>query len=226
MDSCTQEYSVSNVVIAIFGSGREGTAMSLEMPTVPVIKRGEDFACDVALICWPAHAIKEFDRTHPLAAKATKISFCNGPWGERDGADHAGICYVHAVDLGTKTKPSKKSWRVGRKDLAAVLTQAGLGVVCSNADHYKHIWGKSLFLIPIVLACADTGLSTKQAIGSVEHAEWYDVVRQAAVADIGEKSVASSEPRVKFLLERSPARQLLSWLPDEISYFRKCLTEA
>lgn len=213
---------MNKVRVAIFGAGRVGTAMSAEMPGVPVVRRGGDMACDVACVAWPAHAVAGFREACPLAAAGRVVAFCNGAWAVADGADHAGICYVHAVELGDKATRDK-SWRVGNEHIARSLTAAGLGVTCSREGHERFIWGKCLYLIPLVLACADTGMGTREAIQTAEHMEWYDVVRCAAVEAIGEREVQRTEARVKFLWKRSPARALLAWLPEEVEYFRRRL---
>ena len=210
--------------IAIFGSGRVGTAMAAEMPGVPVIRRGEDYACDIACVCWPAQAIQDFVRVHPIAVLATKVTFCNGVWATEEGADHAGICYVRAVHRGDVSDPRRKAWRVGDGPVAAALKASGLGVVCSRVDHLGELWGKALYLLPLALACADLGGLTGRAVtDKEEYAEWYDVVRCRAVEAIGEAAVARREPRVRYLLERTPRGWSPSPSAEELAYFRKKL---
>ncbi len=213
------------VSVAIFGGGRVGTAMSLEMPGVPVVRRGEDLACEVACICWPAHAIWHFAATHPLAARsATKVAFCNGAWATEAGADDAGICYVRATgsrEVGAG--PDRKSWRTGSRYAAVRLQEAGLGVVCSREDHLAHVWCKCLFLLPLALACADTGQPARVAARTEWYAEWYAIVRATAVAAIGEERVARKEPRAKFLVDRCPKGWRPSPSPEELEYFRERL---
>lgn len=217
MDCSAQGHGVR---VAIFGAGRVGTAMSLEMPGVPVVKRGEDLECDVACICWPAQAVAEFADSCPLAAKAHKVAFCNGVWGVEDGADSSGICYVHALELGDRAKPDKKSWRVEIDPIATVLTACGLGVTKTN-NFDRELWTKNLFLIPLAVAALEMGLPTKKAAETVEHKKWYDVVKSLAVQALGEEEAAKCEPRVKFLLSRVPSRQLIR--TEEAIYFRACL---
>ncbi len=194
--------------------------MSMEMgDQVPVVRRGQDVECEVACICWPAHAISGFSAAHPLASKATKVAFCNGVWGVQDGADCAGVCYVHAVERGMRSLDGVRSWEVGKKDVAEKLIKAGLGVLCNPASFKAHVWTKSLFLLPVVIACAYTGQQTREVIGSAEHRKWYDIVRHLAASDIGDEAVSKLEPRVKFLLGRAPARALLH-SREEVIYFR------
>lgn len=210
-----------NTRVAIFGGGRVGTAMAAEMPGAPVLRGGQDCECDVACICWPAQAILSFNMLHPKASGATKVAFCNGVWAEEDGADHAGICYVRAVHLGDLAKPGRKGWRVGSGPVANALRAAGLGVVCSRGDHLAELWGKALYLLPLALACAEHGgLTGRTVTDKEEYAEWYDVVRRRAVAAIGEDLVASREPRVKFLISRTPRGWCPSPSSEELEYFR------
>lgn len=207
--------------MAIFGGGRVGTAMSAEMPSIPVIRRGQDCECDIACICWPAQAIKDFTGAHPLGGKAIKVAFCNGAWAVEEGADYAGICYVHAVEVGDRGGVGKESWRVGNKSIATILQAYGLGVLCARGIE-KLIWAKLLFLLPVAIATLETGLPTREAAKTVEQAAWYSIVRDASVAAIGEEDTVSSESRVKFLLGRVPSRQLIR--DDETRYFMEKLT--
>lgn len=216
--------------IAIFGGGKVGTAMSLEMGhNVPVIHRGEDCLCDIACICWPAHAIKDFTVAHPLAAQGYKVAFCNGAWAEEDSADHAGICYVRASNLGDRAESGRKTWAVGFEELATILTSHGLGVVHSRSRHIEKVWGKALYLIPLALTIADleregTTLSTKEVVETEQYVEWYCIVREEAEEVVGEEGIASQEARVRFLIEHTPRnwRPLLS--VEELAYFRAKLT--
>lgn len=194
--------------------------MAAEMPGVPVVRRGGDMACDIACICWPAHAIGGFAAMHPMAAGAIKVSFCNGVWAVADGADHAGICYVRACNKGDHAKPGYKGWRVGRADVAAVLRSKGLGVVLSRGGHGGFLWGKALYLLPLALACTDRGTDAKMVVNTVEYAEWYDVVRRAAVTAVGETVVTQHEPRVRYLCERTPRGWHPSPTAEELAYFR------
>ncbi len=206
--------------VAIFGGGRVGTAMAAEMPNSPVIHRGQDIACEIACICWPAHALKDFCATHPIGARSMKVAFCNGAWAVSEGADHAGICYVRATSIGDKsTRP--KSWRVGRKDIADALSAAGLSVVCSHDNHDAHLWGKCLYLLPLALAC--NTITARAALKTPEYYEWYNLVRDASVAKIGESATARQEPRVKYLLDRLPRDWRPSPSPQEVDYFREKL---
>lgn len=209
--------------VAVFGGGRVGTAMAAEMPGVPVVRRGQDLACEVACICWPAQAVVNFAAEHPLGAKAIKVSFCNGVWATRDGADHQGICYVRAVHLGDVAKLGRKAWRVKRTDVADALVKAGLRVTKSKTDHDGHLWSKALYLLPMALACADVDEykgSGRLVTTTQVYAEWYDVVRQAAVKAIGEAAISHHEPRVKHLVSRTPRGWVPSPSPEELQYFR------
>lgn len=210
--------------VVIFGGGRVGTAMAAEMPGVPVVRRGQDRACDVAAICWPAQAVRDFAAVHPLGAEGTTVAFCNGVWAEEDGAVHAGICYVRAVHLGDAAKPGRKGWRVGHGPTADALRAAGLAVVCSRGDHTAELWGKALYLLPLALACADLGGLTGRAVtDKEEYAEWYEVVRDRAVEAIGEAAVARREERVRFLISRTPRGWSPSPSDEELAYFRERL---
>lgn len=212
--------------VAIFGGGRVGTAMSLEMPGVPVVGRGYDCRCDVACLCWPAQAVREFASSCPLAAStAHVVAFCNGAWAVEDGADEHGCCYVRAVNRGDRAAPGRKGWRVGSHYAALVLAEAGLLVTRSRSpdDHSAQVWSKCLYIVPLALASADTGEVAKVAARTSEYSEWYDVVRAAAVAAVGEEEVARHEPRVRFLVERSPKEWRPSSSPEELAYLRERL---
>lgn len=211
--------------VAIFGGGRVGTAMALEMPGVPVVRRGQDAGLgpgDVACVCWPAQAVAGFAASHPRAATARRVAFCNGVWAVGDGMDEHGCCYVRAVHLGDRAKPGRNGWRVASAGVAAVLRGAGLGVThSSRSDHAGHLWGKALYLLPVALACADLGGLTGRAVtDKVEYAEWYDAVRSAAVVAIGEAAVVRQEPHVRHLVGRTPRGWAPSPLPEELAYFR------
>ena len=195
--------------------------MAAEMPGVPVVRRGQDCVCDVAAVCWPAQAIRDFAAAHPLGARGTKVAFCNGVWAAEEGADHVGICYVRAVHLGDMATPGRKGWRVGSGPVADVLRAAGLGVVCSRGDHLGELWGKALYLLPLALACAERGgLTGRTVTDTEEYAEWYGVVRCRAVVAIGEEAVARREDRVKFLIGRTPRGWSPSPSEEELAYFR------
>lgn len=214
---------VSKCKLAIFGGGRVGTAMSLEMPGVPVVRRGEDCECEVAVICWPAHAVGGFSAAHPAAAGSHKVAFSNGVWAVGDGADEQGCCYVRAIHLGDRAKPGRNGWRVGVKSTASALRGAGLGVTLSRGnEHRRFVWEKCLYLVPLALAVRDTpdyaGVGRLVTESSL-YAEWYDAVRSVAVADIGEAAVSRCEPRVRFLLSRTPHGWTPSPSPEELAYF-------
>lgn len=221
MDSGTSRHR-----IAIFGSGRVGTAMSLEMPGVPVIRRGEDCSCDIACVCWPAQAVKDFTTTHPVGANSIKVTFCNGVWAERDGANHAGICYVRAVNVGDRAPMKGKRWRVGHKDVASALSTAGLGVICSRLNHRNYLWGKALYILPLAFACMGSSITAKEAINTEEYALWYSTIRDAALAVIGEASILTQEPHVRFLIDRLPRWWRPSSSEDELNYFMRKLCVA
>jgi hypothetical protein len=215
--------------VAIFGGGRVGVAMQLEMTeVVPVIGRESDCACDVACICWPAHAIRGFAATHPLGAQGVKVAFCNGAWAVEDGADHAGICYVRATVRGEWNSNDRKAWRVGRSDVADALSGAGLGVICTSGrgDHQHYVWSKCLYILPLALACEDVRCDARDVVVTDAYAEWYDIVRWAAVKAIGEEAVAGQEARVRFLTERSPRGWLPSPSHEELDYFKERLCVA
>lgn len=213
MDSRAQRYRV-----AIFGGGRVGTAMSLEMPEVPVVRRGQDLECDVALICWPAQGIADFAKTHPLASRARKVALCNGCWAVEDGADEHGCCYVRAVNVGDRSQEGRNGWRVESPWIARILRELGLGVICSRRDHSQHLWGKALYILPLALACSELHVTAKEAIKTKSWQEWFDVVlecgRTATNSDL-DAQIA----RARFLCLRS----LVGWTPspsrEEIAYF-------
>lgn len=212
------------VRVAIFGGGRVGTAMAAEMPGVPVVRRGEDLECDVACVCWPAHALAEWRAAHPRAAAsgAVVVAFCNGAWAEEEGM-HAGVCYVRAVNLGDRAAPGRKGWRVGRPDVADALRGAGLGVTCSRGDHRAHVWGKALYIVPLAVAYAETGLDAKEAGGTPEWSEWFDFVCEEAEAEIGAAATESQAARARWLVDRSPRGWRPSSSPEEVAYFRSKL---
>lgn len=210
--------------IAIFGGGRVGTAMSLEMPSVPIVRRGYDCRCDIACVCWPAQAMKDFSATHPQGSNGTVIAFCNGAWAKEDGAQHAGICYVRAANRGDRAPAGRKAWRVGCPACAAELRASGLGVVLSRRDHEGYVWEKALYILPLALACEDTaGMTAREVVHTLTYMEWYNVIRNVAVKDIGEEIVERHEARVKFLTMRSPAKWRPSSSPEELAYFRERL---
>lgn len=213
--------------VVIFGGGRVGQAMAAEMPRALLIRRGQDAECDVACVCWPAQAIRDFAAAHPRGAAARHVvAFCNGAWAVADGAGHAGICYVRASHAGDRAAPGRKAWTVGEPAVAAALRAAGLGVTCSysKVGHEAKVWGKALYLLPLCLACADLeGTGVRLVTASPVYAEWYDVVRCAAVDAIGEQLVAGQEARVRYLVERTPRGWFPSPSREEIEYFRRRL---
>lgn len=216
--------------LAIFGTGRVATAMVLEMQRAGhnprVVKRGEDCDCDLAIICWPAQEIKNFWAECPRGTEATKVSFCNGVWSRDDGADQRGICYVRAAKLGDVARPGDKCWRVGGKDVARVLSEHGLGVIHSKMDHESMLWQKALYLLPLALACADEGKTAKEVVDTESYRDWYQMVRGAAILDIGRVRIEKEVPRVKYLVERTPK----DWTPSpseaELEYFRQKIFDA
>lgn len=217
--------------VAIFGGGRVGCAMAAEMPDAPVVHRGEDAACDVACICWPAHAIRGFAAAHPRGAAANvTVAFCNGCWAREDGADHAGICYVRAVHRGDRARLGQKGWRVGHAGAATILRSEGLGVTLSSGAHEAFLWEKALYLLPLALTVDDlsrdgelTG-GARMVVDTDTYAEWYDMVRRAAVRAIGEIATAAREARVHHLVSRTPRGWLPSPSPEELAYFRERLS--
>ena len=214
--------------IAIFGAGKVGTAMSLEMPTVPLVRRGEDCFCDIACICWPAHALRDFAASHPLActAETTRVAFSNGAWAREDTndlMDHQGICYVRVNEVGEGAREGYRGWRVGIARVSKELHQAGLGVVCSRSDHNAHLWGKCLYILPLAMACDATGLDAKRAGNTPEWSEWYDVVKQKAIKAIGEKATITQEKRALYLITRSPKGWKPSPSAEELEYFKEKL---
>jgi len=213
--------------IAIFGGGRVGTAMSLEVPGVPLVRRGEDCECDVACVCWPAHAIRDFAATHPLAAATAfaRVSFCAGVWAVADGASEHGCCYVRAVHRGDRAGLGKRCWRVGNRRIADILRVAGLGVVCGGvAAQRRYLWEKCMYHVPLALAVRDApdyvGVGRLVTKGMV-YAEWYDVFRDAAVADIGSTAVSGFEPRILDLLSRTPRGWEPAPSPEELRYIEE-----
>lgn len=215
--------SRDRVRVAIFGGGRVGTAMAAEMPSVPVVGRGGDAACDYACVCWPAHALAGFAAAHPRAASARRVAWCNGAWARDEGADDAGICYVRALRRGDRAAPGRKGWRVGSAATAAALRRAGLGVVLTRGGHEAQVWGKTLYLLPLAFACEARGEAARCVIDKEDYAVWYDVVRTAAVEAIGEAAVAAQEPRVRHLCLRTPRGWYPSPSAEELAYFRRRL---
>lgn len=200
--------------------------MSVEMPGVPIVGRGDDCACDVACVCWPAQEIRGFKVAHPLASSGHVIAFCNGVWACEDGASEHGCCYIRAVHKGDHAAPGCKAWRVASKKTTEVLRSVGLGVACSSTilGHRRQLWGKCLYLLPLALAVADCGgLTGRTVTNRIEYAEWYGIVRHAAVATCGESEVSRMEPRVKFLISRTPRGWIPSPSPEELQYFRERL---
>lgn len=204
--------------VAIFGGGRVGTAMSLEMPGTPVVRRGADVECDVACVCWPAHVVKDFSGVHPLAAASTKVAFCNGVWAVEDGADQHGCCYVRAEKLGDRAKADSKSWRVGDAAVAEILRSTGLGVV-SSRDHRPHLWGKALYLLPLALACRELMRPAKDVLSNRVWRDWYNIVLGDAQREVGALAMDAQVHRVGYLLGRLPK----DWTPSpsaaELDYF-------
>lgn len=192
--------------------------MSMEMPGVPLMKRGQDCECDVALICWPAHAIMSFEAAHPLAASAIKVAFCNGAWAIEDGADRAGICYVRVSVLGERSPPGRKSWRVGDKEVWERLRDAGLGVILSRNDHREHVWAKALYVLPLALSCSDLRVPAREVLRTSTYKKWYEIVYRAAERDAG--GIHTHVARVQYLCQRLPAQWYPSPSAEELEYFR------
>lgn len=197
--------------------------MAAEMPGVPVVRRGEDADCDLALVCWPAQAIRSFPCTHPRGARARRVAFCNGAWARAEGADEHGCCYVRAVAVGDRAVPGYRGWRVADAATAGALRAAGLGVVRSTKHHEAHLWGKALYVLPLALACADTDLDGRAVQGTAEWAEWMDAVRGAAEGAVGAGVLVPQLRRVAHLLGRTPRGWRPSSSPEELAYFRGCL---
>ena len=221
MDSSPPRHSV-----AIFGAGRVGHALSLEMPGVPIIRRGDDprIIVDLALIAWPAQAIREFAMHHPVAAKrARKVAFSNGAWACEDGADEVGICTARLLSIGDQAPTNRKCWRVGDPRTARTLSFLGLNVACSRADHLGYVWEKTLYIVPLALACEVADCDARRAPSTTEYAIYYHEVRKQAVGVIGEDAVKHRERRVSFLIERSPRGWRPSSSRDELDYFRRKL---
>lgn len=212
--------------VAVFGAGKVGVAMSLEMPGVQLVSRGDDVACDYACICWPAHALRDFAATHPRAARAYKIAFCNGVWARQDGADEQGCCYVRLRNKGDRAAPGGKGWRVRNPNAAHALNGKGLDVVCSRQDHPAHVWGKALYILPLAIACSELDVGAKEAEESELWAEWFNTIRTLAVAQVGEEAMKTKVARVRYLLERSPRYWRPSSSPEEIAYFKERLCAA
>jgi hypothetical protein len=210
----------SSVKIAIFGGGRVGTAMSLEMPGVPIVHTTQvGFACDLACVCWPAHAMKDFKTK--FDAKHI-VSFCNGVWAREDGADEHGCCYVRAVKRGDRSPPGRKGWRVGSPRTADLLRSAGLGVVLSRSpiDHEAYVWGKSLYILPLAFACSELDVPAKQACHTEVWKHWFAFFRNLVIKNIGEEAATTQSRRASWLAERSPKGWRPSSSPEELKYFR------
>lgn len=206
--------------LAIFGAGRVGTAMSLEMPGVPLVRRGEDVECELALICWPAQAVASFDEAHPSASNAHKVAFCNGVWACDDGADEQGCCYVRAVNVGDHAAPGYKGWRVSEAATAAALREAGLSVIRSVKDHNTFLWGKAIYIIPLALACDELDVSAREASNTELWVEWFNAVLSLAIDEVGCELIGPQIKRAQYLVDRAPKGWRPSSSKEEIAYFR------
>ncbi len=206
--------------VAIFGGGRVGTAMSLEMPGVPIIRRGQDCACDIAVICWPAQAIKDFAVVCPQAAAGYTVAFCNGVWAEEDGVNEQGCCYVRATNIGDRAAPGRKGWRVSSQRAAGPLRTAGLNIVISQKDHRAQLWGKALYIIPLAVTCQELNVPAREALDSILWQEWFDFVQDEAEEELGEEVMAAPRKRALWLCERLPKGWRPSSSVEEIDYFK------
>lgn len=186
-------------------------------------------ACDVAIIAWPAHAIRDFDAYHPIAAEGIKLAFCNGPWAVHEGADVQGICYARLRKIGDRVLKHRRFWRVPRKhpndriDVPTLLIRAGLGVVVSNFNHVEYIWERALYTIPLSLACYDENLPPREAAQREIYGYYYSAMRDAMVVALGEPATVAREAHVAELVGKTPN----NWRPisneHELIYFRDML---